>query len=222
MFATALLVGGALGVRHAFEADHVAAVAAMVDENDRPGSTGLAWGVGHSAPILLLGGLFLALGVGVPDSVAAGFEAAVGVVLVGLGVRALLGSPPVGRAVVGRLGRGEEAENGDHGHVRIRGRAIGLGHSHVDRESFGVGVVHGLAGSGGVVVALAATAATPGDGAAFLVGFAVATVAAMAAASWGLGRAAGYADGVRVLGGAASVLVGLLLLADLAGFATPL
>ena len=57
------LVGGLFGVRHAFEADHVAAVATLVEDDDRPVTAGLAWGVGHCLPVLALGGLFLALGV---------------------------------------------------------------------------------------------------------------------------------------------------------------
>lgn len=74
MFGTALLVGGAFGVHHAFEADHVAAVATLVEAEDRPASTGAAWGVGHSLPILALGALFLALDLRVPSTVATGFE----------------------------------------------------------------------------------------------------------------------------------------------------
>ncbi|WP_435063869.1 high-affinity nickel-transporter protein [Halobaculum sp. EA56] len=234
MLSTALLVGGAFGVRHAFEADHVAAVAALVGETDRPGSTGVAWGVGHAAPIVALGGAFLALGVGVPDRVAAGFEGLVALVLILLGVRAVVGAPSLGRVVVRHVHGGRERDpdgpdDGDapgddsegHPHVRVLRREVGLTHSHVDRESFGVGVVHGLAGSGGVVVALAATAGSPVDGAAFLAGFAAATVAAMGAASWGLDRAAGRAGAVRALGGVASVLVGLLLLAEVLGVGVP-
>ncbi|PSQ07681.1 hypothetical protein BRC97_03245 [Halobacteriales archaeon QS_6_71_20] len=189
-----------------------------------------------------MGGSVLALGVDVPPAVEAAFEALVGVVLVALGVRALLGSPSVGRAALHGVGlggsdrdvggdsdrdgsaerRGDREPGAGHGHLRVLGHEVAPAHVHADRESFGVGVVHGFAGSGGVFVALAATAASPVDGAAFLGGFAVATVGSMAAASWGLDRAAGYADAVRLFGGAASVLVGLLVLAESAGVATGL
>ncbi|SHH35204.1 hypothetical protein [Halobaculum gomorrense] len=220
MLSTALLVGGAFGVRHAFEADHVAAVAALVGETDQPGSTGVAWGLGHAVPVVALGGGFLALGVGVPERVALAFEAVVALVLVVLGLRAVVGAPSLGRALVGHVHGGESDDGGStarHGHLHVFGRAVGLTHSHADRESFSVGVIHGFAGSGGVVVALATSAESTIDGAGFLAGFAVSTIMAMGVASWGLDRAAGYADAVRVVGGLASVTVGVLLFAEVTG-----
>jgi len=237
MLGTALLVGGAFGVRHAFEADHVAAVATLVEAEDRPASTGVAWGVGHSLPILALGALFLALDLRVPPAVATGFEAVVAVVLVALGVRAVAGREALGISVLRHIhGSDEEHEHrhgggddhahdherggdheGGHLHLTVAGRDVGLTHSHADEESFAVGVVHGLAGSGGVVVALAAAAPTAVDGAGFLLGFAAATVVAMALAAWGWGRAVGRAGTLRVLAGLASVAVGLLLFAEVLG-----
>lgn len=249
MLETALLVGGAFGVRHAFEADHVAAVATLVEEEGRPAATGLAWGVGHSIPIVALGVLFIALNLRVPPTVATAFEAVVAVVLVALGVRAVAGHESLGlsllRHVHGDADDGHEHrhdhqhghshEHGhddhahDHGHTHedghlhltVGGREVGLTHSHADGASFAVGVVHGLAGSGGVVVALAAAAPTSLGGAGFLLGFAVATVAAMGLAAWGWGRAVGRADTLRVVAGLASVGVGLLLFAEVVGVGVP-
>jgi hypothetical protein len=249
MLGTALLVGGALGVRHAFEADHVAAVATLVEDEGRPASTGAAWGIGHSIPILLLGALFLALDLRVPSTVATALEAVVAVVLVALGVRAVAGREALGLSLLRHVHGGREGDDG-HGHVHagegehahgsdgrahehthvhedghfhltVLGREVGLTHSHVDEESFAVGVVHGLAGSGGVVVALAAAAPTVADGAGFLLGFAVATVLAMGLAAWGWGRAVGRAGTLRVLAGLASIGVGLLLFAEVLGVGLP-
>ena len=232
MLDTALLVGGAFGVRHAFEADHVAAVATLVEEEDRPASTGAAWGVGHSVPILLFGAGFLALDLRVPATVATGFEAVVAVVLVALGLRAVAGREALGTAVLRHVHGGETGthehdhpnaagDEGGHLHLAVGGRELGLTHSHADGASFAVGIVHGLAGSGGVVVALAAAAPTAADGAGFLVGFASATVIAMGLAAWGWSRAVGRADALRVVAGLASIGVGLLLFAEVAGVALP-
>jgi ABC-type nickel/cobalt efflux system permease component RcnA len=253
MLGTALLVGGAFGVRHAFEADHVAAVATLVEEGNRPASTGAAWGVGHSIPILLLGALFLALDLRVPTAVATAFEAVVAVVLVALGVRAVAGREALGLSLLRHVhgdGHAHGDEGNEHGHAHthdehahgddehaheharapgeghlhltVLGREIGLTHSHADDASFAVGVVHGLAGSGGVVVALVAAAPTAADGAGFLLGFAVATVVAMGLAAWGWSRAVARAGTFRVLAGIASIGVGLLLFAEVVGLGLPL
>jgi len=222
MIETALLLGGAVGARHALEADHVAAVATLTDEAARPGSTGAAWGIGHSIPVLALSAVFLAFGLRVPPAAATAVEAVVAIVLVALGVRAIAGHEAIGTAILRHAhgGGGEEA-GGGHLHLRLGGREVGVGHTHADEESFAVGVVHGLAGSGGVVVALAAAAPTDAAGAGFLAGFAGATVLAMALASWGCSRAFGRMGALRTLAGVGSVAVGVLLFAGTVGLAVP-
>jgi hypothetical protein len=82
---TGLLVGGTFGIRHAFEADHVAAVATLVGDERRPVATGASWGVGHSIPIVVVGATFLALDLRVPDGIGMVFELLVAGVLVALG-----------------------------------------------------------------------------------------------------------------------------------------
>lgn len=133
-------------------------------------------------------------------------------------------------ALLGHLHRrGEEGEargsrtdedpdvGAGHRHLSVAGGAVGLIHSHAGEESVAVGVVHGLAGGGGVVVVLAGTAPTAAACAAFLGGFAAATVVAMGLAAWGWGRAVGRAGALRVVAGLASVAVGLLLFAGSVG-----
>lgn len=223
MVGTALLVGSAFGIRHAFEADHVAAVATLVEDEAHPASTGAAWGVGHSMPILLLGAVFLALDLRIPSSVTTVFEVIVAVILVALGTRVIAGREAIGTAILRHI-HGDDDTNaeGEHLHLAIGRKEIGLTHSHADEESFTVGIVHGLAGSGGIVIALAAAAPTIVDGAAFLVAFSSATVVTMGLAAGGWGRLIGRAGALRIAAGVASVGVGMLLFAEIAGFAVPL
>lgn len=220
---TSLIAGGLFGARHAFEPDHIAAVATFVEDEERPGTTGVAWGIGHSLPILLLGGLFLALDIHIPASIATAFELLVVIVLVGLGVRTLAGRDAVGLALLRHAHDREEtlSERG-HRHLAVAGKRIGLFHSHEDEESLAVGIVHGLAGSGGVVIALAAASQTTVGGAAFLSGFSLASVLAMGLASWTWGQAIGQSRELRAVAGGASVLVGLLLFAEIIGVMPPL
>lgn len=219
---TGLLVGGVFGARHAFEADHVAAVATLVEDQEQPLRTGTAWGVGHSVPIILLGALFLALDLRIPSGIATGFEVFVAVILVALGVRVILGREALGLAILKHIhGDPSEHATGGHAHVSLLGREIGLTHSHADEESLAVGIVHGLAGSGGVVVALAAAAPTVARGAAFLLGFAIASVIAMGIAAWAWGYVVGHAGKLRIAAGVASIAVGLLLFAEITGYSFP-
>lgn len=219
---TGLLVGGVFGTHHAFEADHVAAVTALVENRKRPVTTGVAWGVGHSMPILALGAVFLALDLRIPGGVATVFEGFVATILVVLGVRVLLDRAPLGVTILQHVHLpGSDSAGEAHRHVSIGGREFGLTHTHADEESFAVGIVHGLAGSGGVVVALAAAAPTVTRGAAFLVGFSVASIAAMGLAAWVWGRTLRFVQHLRVLAGVASIGVGFLLFAGILGFTLP-
>jgi hypothetical protein len=132
------ILGALLGVRHAFEPDHVAAVAAMVTGPARTrGATrlGATWGLGHSAALLLAATL-IALGRStLHASVGDTFELLVGAMLVALGALRVSGALRRRRAVPGGAARDATEAEG---------------------APFTVGVVHGLAGSG-ALTALAAS-----------------------------------------------------------------
>ncbi|WP_152040368.1 high-affinity nickel-transporter protein [Salinigranum salinum] len=268
---TALVAGGLLGIRHAVETDHVAAVAALVDrEDDRPGLVGASWGVGHSLPVAAVGLAFLLLGIRFPEVVFTAVEAVVGVVLVALGVRLLAGEVVrlrhahggtddhghfgVGSFLVGLTHSHRSTVEHEHthahtedhgdGHTHAHGHDHGDGHTHpglpgrgpavhahddptpaarpFDRGGFAVGAIHGLAGSGALVVALVATASSVDNALAFLGGFSVCSVATMAAVSAVWGRALDT-RGRRLLvtvAGVVGAVVGAGLLAEVAGVAS--
>src|SRR5262245_32667450 len=86
------VLGFLMGVRHAFEADHLAAVASLATRSRtlRGGVwQGALWGLGHTLTLLLVGGACLLLGRGVPERWAAGLELLVGVMLLVLGADVL-------------------------------------------------------------------------------------------------------------------------------------
>jgi high-affinity nickel-transport protein len=208
---TAVALGFALGLRHAADPDHVAAIAALVARHAPAGSArcgareaawmGAAWGVGHSVVILAVGGVFVALPIAVVPGWALAAEAAVAAILVALGISNLL-------ALRGGAARRHSAKD-------ARGCAA------VTLRSLGIGMAHGLAGS--AAVALLALAAMPGVGAAlaYLFVFALGTIGGMVAMSLGLGLPAALAGGRPglsrwLLGGSGvvSIAVGLLLLVE--------
>jgi ABC-type nickel/cobalt efflux system permease component RcnA len=136
-----------LGVRHASEPDHLAAVSTLiadVSNAKRSALLGAIWGVGHSLSLVAVGGLLLLLHLRMPSRLADLFELIVSVMLLILGVRALR------RAL--RASGSASHEPHTHGVVQ-HGHHAASDHTHVGawtvaRRPLGIGLIHGLAGSG--------------------------------------------------------------------------
>jgi hypothetical protein len=213
----AVVAGGAIGFRHAFEPDHIAAVVNIVDEDgrDRSVSVGTVWAAGHSLPIALSGLALFFLGFRVPDSVAGWFELFAGGILVYLGARTLLNVLNVER---------HEHDGDEHTHLSLGPVSLGGTHSHYEGESFLVGIVHGLAGSGLVVVVLTPTIPTSIAAVGFVAAFAVGSIAAMGGLSYVWGTALGYeehAPKIRAVAGVVSVVVGVSMALAFFGLPAP-
>jgi hypothetical protein len=172
MFGSLLALGFFLGVRHALEADHVAAVATLATRARSAGeSARLAalWGAGHASVLLLVGGVVVAAGAVVPDGLARFFEGAAGLLLAGLGVDVL-------RRLRRRRIHFHVHRHGDgvrHVHAHSHAGEPEAAHdpaAHVHEHPRGllarallVGSVHGMAGSAALVVlSLQAVASTAG------------------------------------------------------------
>lgn len=85
-----LVLGLVLGVRHAFDADHLVAVSTIVSEYRNPLRAiwiGVSWGLGHTTTLLLAGGALLLLNLQIPHNLSLVFEFSVGVMLVILGLQ---------------------------------------------------------------------------------------------------------------------------------------
>jgi high-affinity nickel permease len=152
-----LLLALILGLRHASDPDHLVAVTSVVaaDERDLRGAArlGVWWGIGHAATLLAVGLPLIALKQDMPEWLESGAETGVGIVIVALGVRLIV-----------------NAVRRDH---RARRRTA--------HQAFGIGTLHGLAGSGAVVVLLIAAVPTQIEAAAALAIFAPATIVSMTA-----------------------------------------
>jgi len=160
---TALIAGFA----HALEPDHMAAVTTFVSRRPRPAEAvafGVRWGVGHSAALLVVGLLLVALDLRVPERLTRGLEFGVGGMLLGLGAW-LLWSVLHERAH--RMAA--RAESHDHAHPHT--------HRH---GSLWVGMAHGLAGTAPLVALLpAALTRSAWLAGAYLLFFGVGTTVAM-------------------------------------------
>lgn len=170
-----LAVGGIgllLGVRHAFEPDHLAAVSTLAS---RPGARvrsaarlGLIWGVGHTLTVAIVVGVILVLGIQLPPRLWPTAE------LLVAGLLILLGTTVIWRYIRGRWHMHVHMHPATTPHLHLHSHTLDATHGHahgvVDaRRSFGFGIAHGLAGSGAIAALL--VAAVP-DAASRLVYFA--------------------------------------------------
>jgi ABC-type nickel/cobalt efflux system permease component RcnA len=194
--AVVLFVALLLGLRHACDPDHLAAVSTLIasdpDEGARrAGSLGLAWGAGHALTLAAFGLPIVLLQAYLPGAVQGAAEALVGVMIMFLALRLLL-----------RWRRGHfHAHTHRHGDVEHRHLHAhdASDHDHAHRpearlgrspwQAFGIGVVHGTGGSAGVGVLLIATISGHAKAVAALVVLALGTAISMAALSSAFGHA---------------------------------
>jgi sulfite exporter TauE/SafE len=173
-----VIAGFLAGSLHVFSGpDHLAAIAPLaVNVRRRSWVTGLRWGLGHSAGILVVGVLSLLLRDLLPlESISLWSERLVGVLLIAIGFWGIRKAMQVHSH--------EHEHNGEtHVHIHMHGahqtRAV---HQHT-HTAFGIGTIHGLAGSShffGILPAMAFPSLT--DGLAYLMAFGLGTIVAM---SW--------------------------------------
>jgi len=175
-----LFLGVLLGLRHAFEPDHLAAVSTLVAHRRGPAAglaLGALWGVGHTLGLLLLGGGLILLEAQLAPSLELSFECAVAAMLVALGLRSLL--------VAARAGGRGPVELHDHGHHHHSHPASPEGHVHLSRWTFAprplaIGMVHGLAGSGALTALVLVRMPTVAARIGYIVLFGIGSVAGMA------------------------------------------
>lgn len=210
-------VGLAVGVRHALELDHVAAVSTLVaSEKPNEHSTwmGCWWGVGHSAALALVGLALIGAGRRLP-AVAAGLaELLVAGLLVCFGVRAVWWRSRGRRRVIQKHLLTLDGDDAIDVHAPVgmwtaRGRPLL------------VGFVHGLAGSGALSAMVVLTMPSAWSRVAYLAALSIGSTAGMMTLSWLLAWQLGRAQSVQHLADAAAVL-GMLSIAYGVACAYPL
>ena len=192
MLLSVLGMGLLLGMQHALEADHVAAVSSVVSRRKGLKSIslhGAAWGLGHTLTLLLVAGTCILLKTQLNERIAERLEFGVGVMLVGLGAH-----------VLWRLWR-DRVHFGTHSHSDGTRHMHAHSHRHeADRKhhqsphdhdhpawlpwrTLLVGTMHGMAGSAALVVLAASSIDNPATGIAYVLLFGLGSVIGMAALS---------------------------------------
>lgn len=186
-----LFLGFLIGMQHALEADHVAAVAAIATHGRSVRKIlrqGALWGLGHGLTLLLLGGMVLLMGSAVPAGLARMLEFAVGLMLVLLGIGVLR------RLLRARIHFHLHRHGDDivhihaHSHAGERRAHDPAHHLHehpsgLSLRSFLVGMLHGLAGSAALVVLALSSVQSTVTGLVYIALFACGSIVGMAALS---------------------------------------
>ena len=184
-FSTAYVLGLGLilGVKHALDADHLAAVSAIVSERKSILSScrvGVLWGLGHSVALLAAGIAVILLHVELGPQTALGLEFCVAVMLVGLGANVLWKLARGGKLHLHAHQHGERLHLHPHIHEGAEESTPQMHHgSRVGARPLLVGMVHGLAGSATLMLLVLATIPSPLAGVAYLAVFGVGSTAGM-------------------------------------------
>jgi hypothetical protein len=182
-------LGFLLGMQHALEADHIAAVSSIAARRTDTLDIvkhGLTWGLGHTLTLFIFAGAAILVGQAIPEHLAQPLETAVGVMLVGLGAN-----------VLWRLWR-------DRVHFHLHGHGDGTTHIHAHSHrnettpharsshehqhgfrwrSLLVGLMHGMAGSAALLVLTVSQVSNPVYGMLYVALFGVGSMLGMGALS---------------------------------------
>lgn len=186
MMLSVLALGFLIGMRHALEADHVAAVATLTSQTKSVRDAvplGLLWGAGHTVTLFIFCSAALLLGTLIPDDLARFLELAVGVMLIVLGGDVLV------RLVRERIHfhahrhdggivhfhahshAGEKRHDPGH-HIHVHGKGIKV-------RAFMIGIMHGMAGSAALIVLTASSISSTAVGFAYITLFGLGSVLGM-------------------------------------------
>jgi hypothetical protein len=180
---------------------------------------GTFWGIGHTAALLVAGVAVFTFKLQISPAVEQGVETVVGLVLILLGAHVVLRA--FGTVSLHRHQHSHGGPSHSHLHLHV-GAAAEHRHLHVWRgapQPLLMGVLHGLAGSGALVLLVLASLPSPAAALAYILVFGLGSTAGMLALS-GLigvpfaltaGASGSLAAGLQTVVGAASVLVGVLM-----------
>jgi ABC-type nickel/cobalt efflux system permease component RcnA len=188
-----LLISALLGLRHASDPDHLAAVTTLIaseDDSDKvrkAGFMGLLWGAGHGTTLVLIGLPLVLFNRYLPEAVQQAAETLIGAIIILLAGRLLL------RWRRGLFHVHAHTHGGEpHRHLHSHARQEAHEHAHARRTplgAYGVGLVHGVGGSGGLTLLLLSTISNKAQAVGALLLFAVGTATSMALLSMAFGLA---------------------------------
>ena len=200
--------GSVLGLRHALEPDHLAAVSTLMTgerSSAKAAWLGACWGLGHTLTLLVAGALLVFFRADMPPAASDVFELCVVLLLIGFGGRAMY------------LGAWGRPAGPTHSHAKRVSSTPGSDQRWtIARRPLVVGAVHGLAGSGAITALVVATLPSTLTRLAYLALFGIGMTIGMTVLSgllgWPLARLGGHDRTLRSLSlgvGVVSTALGL-------------
>lgn len=182
-----LLIGFVLGLQHAIEGDHLAAVSTIVSEKKSLLTASLVggmWGVGHTISLFAVGALVIFLKLQISKTAEMRLEAVVGGMLIVLGLNALR------KIFSAEKIHAHAHEHGTREHVHIHTHAAETAeasHHRFSPRSIVIGMVHGLAGSAALMLLVVPTIASPTVALLYILIFGIGSIGGMMAMSFLIG-----------------------------------
>ena len=226
-----LLLGFLVGMAHAFEADHMAAIGTLASSGKatpkRLAFLGASWGMGHTTTLLVIALPVILFGVILTERFAAGMEFAIGIMLVGLGAQVFYKLWKA-RVHLHLHEHGGKRHFHAHSHAGDAMPHSENPHHHKHRafsfRAYAVGLAHGAAGSAGLVALAAAATQNAATALVYILVFGVGSILGMAALTYAAGwplrlaekTAARLLKTVRMATGAAAVAVGVMVMYEAA------
>jgi hypothetical protein len=182
-------LGFLLGMQHALEADHIAAVSSIAARRTHVGDIvkhGLTWGLGHTLTLFVFAGAAIVMGHAIPEHFARPVETAVGIMLVGLGAH-VLWRLWRDRVHFHKHGHGDGTVHihaHSHAHETVPHTRAVHEHAHGFRwRTLLVGLMHGMAGSAALLLLTVSQASSPVAGLAYVALFGIGSMIGMGALS---------------------------------------
>ncbi len=177
-----LIFGFLLGMRHALEADHIAAVATLTTQTKSVRQAmlhGAVWGLGHTVTLFIFCGAVLLLNSAITDKAAALLELCVGIMLVILGIDVL-------RRIIRDKVHFHVHEHDDSSHFHAHSHAENDSHDHDHTNKFPfkalfIGLMHGMAGSAALILLTIESVVEPWIAISYILLFGFGSIIGMAA-----------------------------------------
>ncbi|MCP4296256.1 MAG: urease accessory protein UreH [Proteobacteria bacterium] len=216
-------LGFLLGLKHALEADHIAAVSTISSQTRSFKTSTLAgavWGLGHTSILLLAGLITLTFKLTISSKLALSFEFVVGIALVLLGIDLLMKVREEGLHL-------HAHKHGEETHLHFHQHSDSPSHNHI-HKSFLMGTVHGFAGSAALTLFLLASVDSVSEGLIYILVFGCGSIVGMLMVSGVIalpfllsGRMDKVDKTIKIISGSISIILGIVIMYQIA-YVSPL